>query len=370
MRRWVLAVAVLLFAVSTAAHAIPLCEYRSPITSLADLALSFAYQYRNDPFGLPEEDLNEGQFTIEYVSLYDRPEYGFDITLRNDMMISVLDVSSYTTFADGNYKRYFSSEGDFFAYSGASARSSSSFQSLGLFINAGVGCGRFVDVTPLALATRIDEYLVERGTLSDHLHPIDLQILADEIGSQVTYESTAALLAAIQDVIEGSSSIRVGGLDALDIAEITRLIQSEGFSRYCGWDLKLGLGFELIDPSGGENDILFTGAFNYAFATTPSEQFLIQGSFSGPPAFFETNRIDVTVAYDYLFSYLLSMAVKYDFSRETWVSESTDIHRVTFDATLEPLDTAQITFGVVFEHRPYFVEWSVDLKLSIGIELL
>jgi len=372
MRRWVhvMIVAVGVFAGSLAAQALPLCEYRSPRTSLSDLSLSFSYQYHNDPYGIPEEDLNQGQFTVEYVALYDEPEFGYDVLLRNDMMISVLDVSTYTTYADGNYKRYFEPEANFFAFAGASARSSSEFQSLGLMINAGVGCGRFVDVTPLARATRIDNYLVDSGALSQHLLPLDLRNLAVEIGSRATYESTAALLAEIQDVIEGSGYIRIGGLDALNIAEITRFIQSEGFSRYCGWDAKFGLGFELIDASGGANDIVFTGAFNYAFATTPNEQFLVQGSLSGPPSIFEENRMDVTVAYDYLFSDLLSLAVSYEFSRETWASQPTDIHRLAFDATLEPLDTALVTLGVTFERRPYYTEWNVDLKLSIGIELL
>ena len=119
---------VVLIVAAPAAFAIPLCEYRSPVTDLSDLAISFAYQYHNDPFGLKDNDVNEGQFTIEYVRLYDRPEYGFDVALRNDMSISVLDLSTYTTYADGNYKRYFASEEDFFAYAGAIGRSSSSFQ--------------------------------------------------------------------------------------------------------------------------------------------------------------------------------------------------------------------------------------------------
>lgn len=370
MRRCALGLIAALVAVPVAVIAVPLCDYRSPVTSLSDLSLSFAYQYVNNPYGVLAEDTNEGQFAVEYVRLYDQPEYGFDVSLRNDMTISVLDVSTYETFANGNYKRYFFDERDFFAYAGANARSSTEFQALGLSIDTGVGCGRFVDVTPLARATRIDNYLVDRGTLSDHLHPIDLKILATEIGSQVTYESTAALLAAIQDVIEGSSYIRIGGLDALDIAAITRIIQAEGFLRYCGWDLKLGLGFELIDASGEENDFLLTGAFNYAFATSPNEQFLVEGSFSGRLDILNQNRVDVQVAYDYLFTDLLSTTLAYEFARETWEAQATDRHRILVDATLSPLETAQITFGVVFEHLPYYTEWSVDLRLSIGIELL
>jgi hypothetical protein len=370
MRRGLVTLVAVLTAVAPAALAIPLCEYRSPETDLADLAIGFAYQYYNNPFGLHDRDVNEGQFNVDYVRLYDRPEYGFDISFHNEMSVSVFDVSSHNTSADGNYRRYFAAQGDTFAFAGATARSSSSFQSLGLTLGFGVGAGRFVDVTPLARATRIDDYLVARGSLVNHLHPVDLQILADEIGSLRTYDSLAALVEAVQDVLEGSGNIRVSGLDALDISEITRLIQEEGFSRYCGWDLRIGLGYEVLDPSGGENDLLVTGGFDYAFATTPNEQFLVQGTFSGLPNLLETNRVDVTIAYDWILSDLLALTAAYDFSRETWVSEPTDTNRISLDATLKPLSTAEVTFSVVFEHRPYFTEWEVDLQLSIGIELL
>ncbi|MFC2078585.1 hypothetical protein ACFLSZ_01240 [Candidatus Bipolaricaulota bacterium] len=350
--------------------AIPLCDYRSPKTDLSDLTLNFSYQYHNDPYGLEARDVVQGQFGVDYVRLFDIPEYGFDISFENGMAITAEDVSTYTITADGNYKRYFSAENDPFAYAGASLRSSSSFQKLGVSFNLGVGTGRFTDVTPLAKATRINDYLMDRGSLTDHLHAVDLQILALEIGSAASYESLAALLAVIQEVIESSGLARLGGLDALDISEITRFIQEEGFSRYCGWDLKIGLGYELLDPSGGQNDLLFSGAFDYALATTPKAQFLVQGSFSGPPDIFMSNRVDITGSYDYFISNFLSANATYDFSRETWVGEPTDTHRMSLEFVLSPVDTANVVAGLFLEYRPYFLEWSVDIQLSIQMDLL
>jgi len=370
MRRWLPILLFCLLCPAVSCFALALCDYRSPLTDLSDLVLGFSYQYFNDPFGVEDRDLNEGRLKIDYVRIYDTPQFGLDVSLSNDMSISVLSVSTYETVADGSYKRYFSPTTDYFAFAGGSARSSSSFESLGLYVNLGVGNGRFTDVTPLARATRIDDYLVEHGSLSDHLHPVDLQILADEIGSYATYESPAELLAEVQEIIEDSGRVKTGGLDALDISEITRLIEEDGFSRYCGWDAKIGLGYELLDASGGEKDLLVTGAFNYAFTTTPDIQFLVQGSFSGPPAILETNRIDATVAYDCLVSDLLSLSLAYGFSRETWARVPTDIHTVTVDFALRPLSTANVVLSLVFESRPYYTEWNVDIRLSVGMKLL
>ena len=370
MRRGFIIALVTACALTWTGVAIPLCDYQSPKTDLSDLTLDFSYQYYNDPYGLETRDVSTGQFGVDYARLFDIPEYGFDVSFENTIAVLSEDMSAYGITADGNYKRYFSTERDFFAYTGASLRSSSSFERLGLSFNLGVGTGRFTDVTPLAKATLIDDYLAKRGSLADHLHPVDLQILALEIGSAASYESLAALLAVIQEVIENSGLVRLGGLDALDISEITRFIQEEGFSRYCGWDLKIGLGYELLDPSGGDNDLLFLGAFDYALATTPKAQLLLQGSFSGPPEISMTNRVDITGSYDYFISNLLSANATYSFSRETWIGEPTDIHHISLEFILSPVDTANIVVGVSFEYRPYFLEWSVDAQLSIQMDLL
>ena len=370
MRRWFLLSSVLVLGVGVVGFSIPLCEYQSPLTDLSTLVLSFAYKYHNDPYGLENYDVNEGLFGAEYVQLFDTPEFGFDVSLRNEMLISTVDISTFSTVADGNYKRYFSSEAAYFAYAGASARSSSSFEAVGLSFNVGLGYGRFTDVTPLAKAVRIDEHLVERGSLTDHLHPVDQQIIAREIGSAASFDSLADLLAVVLEIIAGSGLVKAGGLDALDISEITRLIQEKGLSRYCGWDLKFGLGYALLDPSGGGEDLLIAGAFNYAFTTTPKVQFLVQGSFSGPPDLLETNRIDVTVGYDFLIADFLNLNAAYDFSRETWAGDPTDIHTLSFDLQLTPVDTADVVLGVSLEHRPYYLEWDIDVQLSIQMELL
>jgi hypothetical protein len=370
MRRHFVIAVMIVGVLAWSVSAVPLCEYRSPKTDISNLTLNFSYEYHNDPYGMEERDVSQGQFGVDYVRLFDIPEYGFDLSFTNDMTVSAQDVSTYTINADGNYKRYFVSNEDVFAYAGGRLRSSSSFQKLGLSFDLGVGTGRFTDVTPMAKATRIDDYLVNRGSLTDHLHAVDLQILAVEIGSASSYESISELLAVIQEVIENSGLVRLSGLDALDISEITRLIQEEGFSRYCGWDLKFGLGYELLDPSGGANDLLFSGAFNFALASTPKAQLLLQGSLSGPPDFLTTNRIDFTGSYDFFISEFLSIDATYDFSRETWAGQPTDTHQMTINLKLSPIETASVVASVYMEYRPYYLEWNTDIKLSIQMDLL
>ena len=364
------AVLVVLLGVALAAEAVSLCSYRSPLTDLSSLMMGFSYQYTNDPYGSKERDVNAGRFTVDYKRLFDTAEYGFDASLANQLDISLLGISTYSTIADGNYKRYLTADGDAFAFTGASARSSSSYSSLGMSVNLGLGLGRFTDVTPLALATRIDEDLVRRGRLTDHLRAADLQILAYEIGSRQTYASLADLLSVVQQIIESSGFVLPGGLDALDLSRISTLLEDEGFTRYCGWDAKAGVGYEILDPSGGANDILVTAAFNYAFTTAPNVQLLVNGSISGPPNLSVTNRIDLGTEYDYIISEFLNLKATYAFSRETWASIPTDVHHIGLNVVLTPLSTANVTLQVSLEHRPYYLEWSVDIRLGISIQLL
>ncbi len=368
--RGAIALMIGLVAAGLAVQAAPLCSYRSPLTDLSDLLMSFSYQYTNDPYGSEERDTNAGSFVVDYKRLYDTAEYGFDVNLANRLDISVLDVSGYKTDAGGNYKRYLTADGDAFAFAGANANSSSSFASLGMSASLGLGLGRFTDVTPLAVATRIDDYLTERGSLTERLRAADLQILAYEIGSRETYASLADLLDVVREVIESSGFAKAGGLDALDLSRITDYLRDDSFSRYCGWDAKIGVGYEVLDPSGGQRDLLAMGSFNYAFTTAPNAQFLVSGGISGPPDLFTTNRVDVNAEYDHIISDFLILRGTYAFSRETWAGTPTDVHRIALDVTLTPLDTADVTLALVLEHRPYYLEWSVDIRLGISIQLL
>jgi hypothetical protein len=367
--RGAVAVLIGLLGVCLVAQAMPLCSYRSPLTDLSDLVMSFSYQYVNDPYGLKDRDENAGQFVVDYKQLYDTAEYGFDAKFANTLEIVLPDDSTYSMIAGGNIKRYLVSEGDVFAFAGASARSSS-LVSPGVSVNVGLGLGRFSDVTPLATATRIDEALVRRGTLTDHLRSADLEILAYEVGSSDTYASGAELLSVVQEIIESSGYVRPGGLDALDLSKITDLLNDKSFSRYCGWDGKIGVGYEILDPSGGTNDLLVAAAFNYAFTTAPNAQLLLDGSISGPPAILTTNRIDLGAEVDYLVSEFLNVKATYAFARETWAKKPTDIHHIGLSVVLTPLDTADVTLTVSLEHRPYYLEWSVDVRFGLSIQLL
>ncbi len=369
MKRYIVGFAVLsLF--SLVGFGMPLCNYHAPVSDLSNLGMSFSYHYYNDPYGLHDQDINAGSFQVHYTRIYDSPDFGYDFAAKNDMTISVLSLSTYNVNADGSVKRYLSPDRDFFGFAGVCGKTASNYETIGISVNLGLGYGRFANVTPLAKAIEIDSYLVARGSLADHLSDIDLQALAHEIDNASTYPTTADLLSALQEIVEGSGLVKEGGLDALDISEMGNIVRDNTHSRYCGGEAKLGLSYEILDPMGGANDLFATASFNYAFTATPRSQFLIQGSITGPLDIVKEHELSAAASYDYLISDFLSFSGSYTFVQEARPGEVDDSHKITINLDFTPIRTARITLEMMFEHEPYYLEWSQEVRLSIGTDLL
>ncbi len=354
----------------TAIGAIPLCDYRSPNVDISNLGISFAYHYYNDPYGLSARDIDEGQLFIDYSRRVDSPDFGFDVSVNDDMQISTVSLSSFLITADGNLKRYFSPDEPYFGVAGVSGKSGSSYEAIGLFVKLGIGYGRFTDVSPLSKAIEIDNYLFDRGTITDHLERIDLEALAHEIDNIKTYDSLTSLLGVLQEIVEGSGVAKAGGLDALDTYGMAQIVEDDSHPRYCGGSISVALGYELLDPMNEHNDLLATASFDYAFTTTPKIQFLMSGNFSGAYDFLSTNQIDVKASYDYLVTDFLDVSLTYTFSRETWDSVPTDKHVLTLDVTFTPVEGADIVLSISCGHEPYYLEWKTDITFKIGMQLL
>ncbi len=370
VKRYLFFSLLLLVLVGIPATTIPLCDYSSPRTDIVDLVIDFTYRYHNDPYKLRDRDIDEGRLLIDFTRHFDSPDFGFNITARTDMKISTVALSSFSIVAEGDLKRYFVAGAPHFGVAGIRARSASAYKTIGLFARLGIGYGRFTDVTPLAKAIKINDYLLEQGSISEYLPRIDLLAIAHEIDNIDTYESLSDLLRVLRQIIEGSGVVRIGGLDALDVYEMARIVEDDRHPRFCGGSVSVGIGYEILDPMKGRNDILATATFNYALITTPQTQLLINGSFSGAYDFLATNQIRITTSFDHIINDRVSISLHHVFSRETWDAIPTDKHDLSIDLVLTPVEGAYVVLGMQFSHRPWFLELSKDITFRIGIDLL
>ncbi|MEA3356737.1 MAG: hypothetical protein U9Q23_05345 [Candidatus Bipolaricaulota bacterium] len=360
---------LILLAFFVAAGGMSVCDYHSPRTDLTDLGISFSYYYYNDPYDIARRNTDAGQLSVSYTKLFDSPYFGYDLSLNNDMIISVLQVSSFHTIAEGNFKYYFNYERPYFGFAGVKGESDSSYETIGLSANVGIGYGRFTDVTPLVKAMAIDDYLLRKGSTIEGLHQVDLETIAHEIDSIETYDSVAGLLEALQAIIEGTG-LTGGGLDALDVYKMGKIIEGGEHSRYCGGEAKLGLEYELVNPHGEPKGLLATVSLNYAFTTTPKAQFLVRAGVSGSYDIINTHQLDVALGYDYSITDTVSLNSSYSFAREVWGGESSNSHQLSLDFLWTPMESAHVTLSLSARYEPYYLEWEQEASLEMGMDLL
>jgi len=381
MRRWAQSVVLLLGAASLPCAALPLCDYNSPRTDISDLWVSFAYDYHNDPYGMPEKDLSAGSLDVSYAHLFDSTNFGYSLDVSHHMAVSIPAPPDYAITARGNLKRYVQQEGGlglpFFGFAGVVGRSAAEYETIGVSMNLGFGYGRFTDVTPLAKAVQVDEVLVGIGALEGHLNDTDLIALAHEIDTAAEYESTAELLRAMEDrVLRPSGKLPLGGLDALSLFRIEQIVLNEAFSRYCGGEVKLGLEYEIADPERGPNNLLATLGFDYAFTTTPAAQFLLRGSVSGGYDVWRAHRVELSAQYSQSIGDRVLLEVGYDYLRQRFADRSgtegdpTWRHDITLQLNLIPASGTWVALETRFCNQPFFVQWCADIKLSMGVDLI
>lgn len=362
------------------ALAMPLCDYRSPRTDLADLGMSFSYQYYNNEYGKTDRDISAGELKVDYTRLFDSPDFGFDTLVNSDITISLPDGFTHETDAAGSFKLYVAPDSLFFGFAGAEGKTSSSYEQVGLTARVGMGYGRFADVTPLAKAMKIDAVLVERGSLSAPSHPKDVEAMAYEIDSVASYTSLADLLDVLAEILDAAGQTKPGGLDALDLYEMGKIVEDAAYTRYCGGEGRLGLAYELLDPMVGPNDLLASVELNYGLTTTPRAQLLVQGKLSTAYDIRRTFLLGANVTYDYLVTDILVFHSSYAFFREVYTrldappgqeGEPTDTHRLGLTFTFTPVDSARLSLEASLERRlPDYSEWKAEVTLQIGVDLL
>ncbi len=358
---------LIVLAFSGSAWGMSLCDYRSPESTISNVGMSFLYRYCN---GSAEQDINRGQLRLNYNRLFNSPNFGYELSTHNNMTISALNLYSFSAMATGNLQYYFSPEAAYFGFAGTEIESSSDpkYKAIGLFVSLGIGYGRFTDVTPMVRAMQIESYLIGAECISGPLHEIDLQSIAYEIDNINTYESLADILDVLQGIIEGTRLIRIGGLGPLDLYEMARIIEKGRRTRYCGGNIKLGLGYEIIDPYQASNDILGTAAFNYAFASTPKSQLLVQGSASSSYDILNAYQLRLGFGYDYDFTDMITLSASYSFSRQVRDGDLINTHDLSLDLAITPsVPGMSITLEVGLTQDP---NWVTDVTLFMSMDFL
>lgn len=342
----------------------PLCGYTPPRSEFHDLKLSFNYRYYNDQFKDNRDNVDSGSLRLSFARFLDTPALGLSQqgNFKLDLHRGVL---SHQAEASANLRAYLETT-SFFGFAGLEVQSATTFQNPSLKISAGPGYGRFKDVTPLSKALKIQERLLALKAIAAPLPPDALFGLADAIGRRLEFPDLASLVQRLEEIIEGSGFVRQ--LGAVALLRIEEILNETADEKLCGWELRLGGGYELLDPQGGPRDWLTLTSFEYALAPAPRSQFRSSLRFSSSLA--NEYVLIAQASYSFRVSETIDTQVSYNFARmKPKKREPLDLQSVDLRLTFQVQANLNLALQLEFTLASDFEEWAQGLTITANYDL-
>ncbi len=362
----ILGAIVLLLAIGLQAWGLSICEYRSPKTALTDARLSFGYRYYDDA-NTVGVDVNSGRLAFDYDQLFDSPNYGFSLGGAAELTLDAFLPTGWLGQGAATFRYYPIEESLLFAFGGLEASVATGQPQPGLDVRVGIGIGRFTDVTPLAKAITIEEELLGIDALADPLADDVLLAIAGAIGRRIEYDTLKDLVADIEALIEGVAGVE---LDARALLTIEEVILAVGDERRCGWAIQGGIGYELIDPYGGAQNVVVGGSVDAAFAFGPDDQLMLHVSYSGPFDIMNENTLNATLSYEYALTEESTLIADYVLQRVKPAGLAATASHSAGVAVGFDIAGIDILVQVSFTRDTGDPGWSTDISLTAAMDLL
>lgn len=346
----------------------PLCGYTPPRSEFRDLKLSANYRYYNDQFRDNRDNVNSGSLRASFSRLLDAPAFGLSqqANLKLDL---TRDTLSYQADGAMNVRAYLE-QTNFFGFVGAEAQGATTFISPGLRVSAGLGYGRFKDVTALSKALKIQERLLGLKALAAPLPAAVLFELADTIGRRVEFPDLASLVQRLEEIIEASGFVSQGQLGAVALLRIEEIVNETADEKLCGWELRFGMGYELLDSQGGSRDWLTLASFEYALAPAPRSQFKSSLRFSSSLALLEDYVLIAQANYAFRISESIDAQASYNFVRTQLKTRTPlDIQSIDLRLTFQVQANLNLAIQLEFTLASDFEEWTQGLTITANYDL-
>lgn len=343
------------------ALAVNICQYQAPTTNLLRGEASLDYHYFDDPatYGV---DISAGKFSVSGEWLVDSPARGIGLTFVGEFTLHGLGISSMVSQVSGTFREYPFPEFSYFVFGGVEGELNTRFIQPMVELRAGVGYGRFTDVTPLVQALRIEEKLLQRGVLLAALREGTLLRLAEEIGRQPMYPSTSELASALVKILSGETGVN---LDPRSVLVIEEVLGDPGMERYCGWAVQFGLGYALSRPQPS-SVVTFNLSLQGAMPPDPRSQVLFKADLSAPYQVFEEYTLIVNASYTYRLNDTTEFSAQYALRQVKPRGQlPAGMQSATFQLVLR-VGGATVSLQVSFFKLAEAREWTQDLRISAG----
>ena len=363
MKRTVLFLVIvgLTLGLGASAAALGICSYVSPETNLTDLGLSFSYHYFDD-WATPGVDTSGGRAGLDFNHLYDSPDFGFTLTGNAELLLTDFFPVSGLGDAAGTFRYYFSQDMPAFGFGGLEASVASGQPQPAFHVSAGLGYGRFSDVTPLAKAFKIEAELLKAKAIRQSLGDSALMGIATAIGSY--FATPEEQVADVVNQIQAASGVTLTPRQVLNVED---LVLTTDDTRYCGWSVQAGVGYQLLDPYNQPQGFLVTASADAAFVPNPAGQVLFHAGLSGPVNILNQNTFAARASYDYAMSETSSFLVTYTLLRVQPLGLPAGTSQTAALLLASGVGRADMGLQVSLAKAANASAWSLDISVSASI---
>lgn len=350
-------------------YPISLCDYTEPETTYQNLGLTLHYHFYDDPKLNDEGNINKGNASGNYAYIFSNPDYS--INLDSTASISMSNSALHYNASGGSRYNFYPTSNDFFIFGGLRLDFSDSYTEVaGVRASTGAGYGRFRNVTPMIRSALINRMLVERGAVSENLPKNTVRKIAQEIGGIVPETKVETVVDEIVTLIESEGNLTDSELGPVETLRIRGIIEKGLRPRLCGWELRGGLSYEVLDPQGEERDFLFNSAVRFARPFTPFSRLSLEADFSSTFELAHGHTINGLANYTYRFSENFDAEFQYSYQYKQGKLESTYQQSFTAIAEAQLRESLGMSTTIGISDSTNYEELEKEITLGFSFDLL
>lgn len=338
-------------------------DYDVPVSTAQQLRLGGTYSYSGSG---SNTGTNDGSASLAYYRYYNSLPYAWDINFNGvgltRRMADGTQEGAYNFVSDPGIRKYFNPEGNFFYSGELRVIGNNEFDRPTIDVTPGVGYGRFIRVTPLAQAVRIEQFLLSEGVLKGPLSKETLVALAQVIERRGEFETQfgdrykVRWFKAMEEIIAASGLFVHGGFGAVGTLRVDEVLFQEHVNeRFIGWDLRAGIHFEVLtkDSDTPRQDPGLSLRMRYARPVGWKSQFDFSAQFTSP---FTGNFGSDVFTLSISLGYLYEVTNRIDFTLSNIITASRS------EPNVKAIVVEQVRSGFIF-----FIENQINLNVTGSI---
>ena len=287
-------------------------DYDVPVSDARFLGIGGNLSYQGSGSDIRQ---NLSRIVLEYDRYYNSLPFAWDLEFEGEGRLQKTSEDKHEGFYNfelhPGIRRYFNPLGNVFYSGELSVVRYEGDDRPEVTVTPGLGYGRFIHVTPLARAVRIEEYLLEEGLIEGPLSKETLVALAQVIDRESEYRTNfgpryrVRWLEAMEEVIAESGRFVHGGLGGVGTLRITEVLYHERVNqRFIGWWVRTGVEYQALTPFDhiSRGDPGMSLRLRYSRPMGWRSQFGIDAEYTSPVSGdFGYDVFKVEVSLDYLY---------------------------------------------------------------------